>query len=73
MGKNQIVVNLGDRWAVKAEGSFQPLAVFKTQSDAWERAKAIARKERSEAVLHGKNGLIRARSAYGYDPPRSKG
>ena len=73
MGKNQIVVNLGDRWAVKAEGSFQPLAVFKTQSDAWERAKAIARKERSEALLHGKNGLIRTRNTYGHDPSRGRG
>ena len=73
MGKNQIVVNLGDRWAVKAEGSFQPLAVFKTQSDAWERAKAIARKERSETILSGRNGLIRARSTYSYEPRGSKG
>lgn len=69
MGKSQHVVSEGERWAVKAEGAPAPLAVFKTQSEAWEKAKALARKERSEAVLHGKNGLIRARSAYGYDPP----
>jgi hypothetical protein len=47
--------------------------VFKTQSDAWERAKAIARKERSEAILYGRNGLIRARSTYSYEPRGSKG
>jgi len=60
-------------WAVKAEGAQQPTALFKTQSEAWEKAKAIARKERSEALLHGKNGRIRARNTYGHDPRRSRG
>lgn len=73
MGANQHVVSLGKGWAVRAEGALQPLGVFKTQGEAWERAKAIARKERSAAVLHGRNGLIRARNAYGCDPRRSDG
>jgi hypothetical protein len=73
MGRNQHVVSHGEAWAVKAEGATEPLALFKTQGEAWEKAKSIARKERSEALLHGKNGLIRARNAYGYDPRRTKG
>ena len=73
MGKNQHVVSFGERWAVKAEGASVPVAVFKTQSEAWEKAKSIARKERSEALLHGKNGAIRERNAYGHDPRSSKG
>jgi hypothetical protein len=73
MGKNQHVVSFGDGWAVKAEGASQPAAVFKTQSEAWERAKSIARKERAEALLHGRNGQVRARNTYGYDPTRHKG
>lgn len=73
MGRNQHVVSHGDGWAVKAEGASEPLATFKTQSEAWEKAKSIARKERSEALLHAKNGQIRARNTYGYDPRRSKG
>jgi hypothetical protein len=73
MGRNQHVVSHGEGWAVKAEGASQPLATFKTQSEAWEKAKSIARKERSEALLHAKNGQIRARNTYGYDPRRSKG
>lgn len=72
MGTNQHVVSLDEGWAVKAEGMAEPLAIFKTQSEAWERAKSIARKERSEALLHGRNGLIRARNTYGYDPRRPK-
>ena len=73
MGKNQHVVSQGERWAVKAEGAPEPHSLFKTQGEAWEKAKSIARKERSEALLHGKNGQIRARNTYGSDPRRSKG
>jgi hypothetical protein len=73
MGKNQHVVSLGSRWAVKEEGAAEPFAVFKTQSEAWERAKSIARKERAEALLHGRDGQIRTRSTYGHDPSRHKG
>jgi len=73
MGKNQHVVSHGDGWAVKAEGAQAPFAVFKTQGEAWEKAKSIARKERAEALLHGRNGTIRARNTYGYDPSRVKG
>lgn len=73
MGKNQHVFSHGEGWAVKAEGASEPLAVFKTQSEAWEKAKSIARKERSEALLHGRNGLIRTRNTYGYDPRRTRG
>jgi Uncharacterized protein conserved in bacteria (DUF2188) len=73
MGKNQHVVSHGERWAVKAEGAPEPVALFKTQSEAWEKAKSIARRERSGALLHGKNGEIRARNSYGHDPGRSKG
>jgi hypothetical protein len=73
MGRNQHVVSHGEGWAVTEEGASQPFAVFKTQSEAWERAKSIARKERSEALLHGKNGSIRTRNTYGYDPHRARG
>ncbi len=74
MGKNQHVVgHESGGWAVTEEGATSPFAVFKTQSEAWERAKSIARKERAEALLHGRNGVIRARNTYGHDPSRIKG
>ncbi len=73
MGKNQHVVVHEDRWAVKEEGESAPVALFKTQGQAWEKAKAIARRERSEAVLHGKDGRIRERNTYGHDPRSAKG
>ena len=72
MGKNQHVVMHDDRWVVQEEGGSAPVATFRTQGQAWERAKAIARRERSEAVLHGKDGRIRERNTYGADPRGSK-
>jgi hypothetical protein len=70
MGRNQHVI---PRPALVVEARTQSVAIFKTQSEAWERAKSIARKERSEALLHAKTGEIRARNTYGHDPRRSKG
>jgi hypothetical protein len=58
---------------VKEEGAAEPFAVFKTQSEAWEKAKSIARKERSEALLHGRDGRVRERNTYGHEPVRHKG
>jgi hypothetical protein len=68
MGRNQHVTAIDRGWAVTAEGASAPSAICKTQSAAWEKAKAIARRERSEALLHGKDGRIRTRNAYGQDP-----
>jgi uncharacterized protein DUF2188 len=73
MGRNQHVTAHDRGWAVTAEGASAPSAFFKTQSAAWEKAKAVARRERSEAFLHGKDGHIRERNTYGHDPERSKG
>ena len=72
MGRNQHVVSRDEGWAVEAEGASQPLAIFKTQSEAWEKAKAIARKERSAAFLHARNGQVRVRNIYGHDTRRGK-
>ena len=70
MGRNQHVVVHERGWAVRAEGAELPARVFKTQSEAWEKAKSLARKERSEAVLHGRDGVVRERNIYGHDLAR---
>ena len=56
------------------QGRVKHIVMWNLLADAnGEKAKSIARKERSEALLHGKNGAIRARNTYGHDPSRSKG
>ena len=73
MGRNQHVAIHDRGWAVTPEGAAAPSAVFKTQSAAWEKAKSIARRERSDAVLHGKDGHVRERSTYAAIPKSAKG
>jgi len=61
------------KWVVKKEGSARTSSSHTTQSAAWKSAKDIAKKENSEAYLHGRDGRIRERSTYGHDPRKSKG
>lgn len=74
MGKNQHVVPKGKEWAVKGEGNSKATKVTPTQSKAIDAAKKIAKKEKSEVVIHDKKGKIRDKDSYGNDPnpPKDK-
>ncbi len=71
--KNQHVVTHPKGWAVRPEGAAQPSSVHRTQAAAIERARAQARAQGSELLVHGENGQIRERSSYGNDPHPPKG
>jgi hypothetical protein len=73
MGKNQHVVPHGDGWAVRAEGNERATSVHVTQSEATDAARQIATNQRSEVLIHGRNGQIRERNSYGNDPCPPKG
>ena len=68
MGKNQHVVKHYDGWAVKGERNNKATVVTKTQVEAIEVAREIAKNQHSELLIHGKNGQIRTRDSYGNDP-----
>jgi len=72
--KNQHVVPLGNGWAVKGEGSKKFTVITETQKDAITVAKGIAKNNKSELVIHGKDGKIRDKDSYGKDPnpPKDK-
>lgn len=46
----------------------KPSMVLPRQSEAVERAKIIAQNQRSEMIVHGRDGKIRRRNSYGNDP-----
>lgn len=74
MGKNQHVVKgKNGSWAVKGEGNSKSTSCHNTQAEAIGRAKEIAIKQKSEVVIHGKDGKIRDRNSYGNDPYPPKG
>lgn len=65
---NQHVVPNGDIWQVKSEGSTRATKNFGTQKEAIDYARDIARNQKSELVIHGRNGQIRDKDSYGNDP-----
>lgn len=71
--KGQHVVPTGNGWAVRKAGSARSTKTFKTQSEAIDRAREIARNQRTELYVHGRDGKIRDRDSYGSDPRPPKG
>ena len=61
-------------WATQREGSSRAGSVHDTQREAIERAKEQAKRERTEVVIHRKDGTIRDSDSYGNDPvpPKDK-
>ncbi len=71
--KNQHVVPHEQGWAVKGEGNSRASTVHPTQRAAIEAARESAISNRSELLIHGRNGQIRERNTYGDDPNPPKG
>jgi hypothetical protein len=67
------VVPRDDEWIVEREGAARASSRHRTQAEADERARSVARREGVELVVHGRDGRIRQRESYGSDPSRSKG
>jgi hypothetical protein len=72
--KNVHVVPRNDGWVIRKEGSSKATSVHKTQRDAVETARDMARNQNTELVIHGRDGRIRERDSYGSDPmpPRDR-
>jgi hypothetical protein len=68
LGKNQHVVPAGNGWGVRAAGNSRLTSTHRTQGAAINRAVPIAKRERSEVVIHRPDGRIRDSDSYGNDP-----
>lgn len=74
MGKrNQHVVPRDDGWAVRGAGSQRASSVHRTQSEAIDAGREIARNQGTELFIHGRDGRIRERDSHGNDPFPPKG
>lgn len=71
--KNQHVVPHEGGWAIKGAGNDRATAVHGTQAEAIQHAREIARSNKSEILIHGRDGQIRERDSYGNDPFPPKG
>ena len=66
--RNQHIVPHPDGWAVRPEGGQRPSSVHRTQQQAIDRGREIARNQRSELIIHDRGGRIRDRDSHGRDP-----
>lgn len=71
--RNQHIVPHEGRWAVRSAGSQRASSIHSTQGKAIAAGREIARNQRSELVIHGRDGRIRDRDSYGNDPYPPKG
>lgn len=60
-------------WRVEVEGSGRARSTHATQAEAATAARDVARRNKSELLIHGRDGQIRSRNSYGHDPRASKG
>jgi Uncharacterized protein conserved in bacteria (DUF2188) len=74
MSKNsQHVAPSTGGWSVRRAGALRASGVFKTQDEAIKRGREIAKNQKSELFIHGRDGRIREKSSFGNDPFPSKG
>ena len=73
MKRNQHVVPQGKKWAVKGAGASRATTVHNTQKEAIDRARTISKAQKTELLIHGRNGQIRERDTHGRDPFPPKG
>jgi len=66
--KDVHVVPHRDGWATRKEGASRVGKHHDTQGAAIDRAREQAIRDRSEVVIHRKDGTIRDKDSYGNDP-----
>lgn len=73
-GKNQYVVPTKDGWGVKGEGNSKLTVKTDTKDQAKVIGTNIAKNQKSELTILGKNGQIQNKNSFGKDPfpPKDK-
>lgn len=71
---HHVVPNPDGGWNVKKGGSRKANKHFDRQSDAIAWARHVSRNQRSELVIHRRDGTIRQKDSHGRDPlpPRDR-
>lgn len=72
-GPNIWVVRCGSRFSIRAEGDSRCLVPPITQRFAIAIGRLLARANRSELIVQGHAGRIRARDSHGFDSRHRKG
>ncbi|MBE7497321.1 MAG: DUF2188 domain-containing protein [Verrucomicrobiaceae bacterium] len=68
MSKRIFVVKHSEGWAVKRPGADRASFVTQTQAESIAQARSMAKSERAELTIQGRDGKFRASDSYGRDP-----
>lgn len=68
MSKHVHVMPSDGGWTVRVEGSLRPSRTFGTKQEAMSAGRELAKRNRSEHIVHGRDGRIRQQDSYGRDP-----
>ncbi len=71
--RNQHIVPHEGGWAIRGAGSQRATSLHRTQREAIDTGREIARKQGTELFIHGRDGRIRERDSHGNDPFPPKG
>ncbi len=73
-GKNQHIVPSENGWGVKGEGNEKLTKEFDNKQKATDYGRDIAKNQKSELIIHGRDGKIQDKDSFGNDPnpPKDK-
>lgn len=71
--KGQHVVPNNGGWSVRKAGSGRVSGTYSTQAEAIQAGTRIAKNQKTELYVHGRDGRIRERNSYGSDSHPPKG
>jgi hypothetical protein len=68
-----VVPNQGGGWSSKKSGASKSSKNFDTKKEAENWSREISKKQKTELVIHKKDGTIQSKDSHGNDPNPPKG
>ena len=68
-----VVPNDDGGWDIKQSGGQRSSGHFEIKQDAVDRAREISKNQKTELVVHNKDGKISSKDSHGHDPFAPKG
>jgi len=71
---HHVVPSSKRRWSVRKGGSLKASKIFDNKKDAINYARKVSKNQKSELVIHKKDGTINRKESHGRDsfPPKDK-
>jgi len=66
--EHHVVHNPKGGWDIKKKSAERASGHFDKKQDAVDRGREISKNQKSELVIHGKNGKIQQKDSHGKDP-----